>query len=194
MATAFRRHVVLTLAAALSACGVAGAERGFPLYAGAQTSIDQVATLSGPIGTVDGRDVADKGSSFELRAGCHVVTTKTDFFDHDATINIGATMGHHPSLTFAVPMKAGSSYVIEHHTQGLDGFSARPWLTARELDRSGTARDFEPTQDQVAIAACLGPHSARAGTGAAYRHSLVTMPSVVAPAPLTISMKRMASP
>jgi hypothetical protein len=155
MATAPPPLFLVTLAAALSACGVAGGERGFPLYDGARAGVDQVATLSGPIATVDGRDVADKGSSFELRPGCHVVATKTDFFDHDATINIGATMGHHPSLTFVVPMKAGLSYVIEHRTLELEGMSARAWLTARELDRSGAAHDLAPTQDQVAIAACL---------------------------------------
>ncbi len=161
MATALAPLSVVTLAVALSACGVAGAERGFPLYAGDRAGIDQVATLSGPIGTVDGREVADKGGSFELRAGCHVVTTKTEFLDHDTTINIGAMMGHHPVLTFAVLMKPGFSYVIEHRTQELDGLSARPWMTARELDRSGAAHDLEPTQDQVAIAACLAPPSAQ---------------------------------
>ena len=132
-----------------------GAERGFPLYAGPRADADQVATLKGPIKSVDGRDVADNGSIFELPVGCHVVTTKTEFLDHDATINIGEMMGHHPSLTFAVPMRPGFNYVIEHRTQGLDGVSGRAWMTARELDRSGAARDLEPTQDPAGIAGCL---------------------------------------
>jgi hypothetical protein len=160
MGTAVRRHLLVAFVAAVGGCGAVGAERGFPLYPGPRAGIDQVATLSGPIGTVDGQDVADKGSStFELRVGCHVVTTKTDFFDHDVTINIGGMMGHHPALTFAIPMRSGFSYVIEHRTQGLDGASARPWLTARELDRSGAAHDLDPTQDAAAIAACLTPQA-----------------------------------
>ena len=77
-----RRWLVgLTLVA--TGCGSAGAERGFALYPGPRAAADQVATIDGPIATIDGQDVSSHGSTFEVRAGCHVVTTKTDFVEHD---------------------------------------------------------------------------------------------------------------
>jgi hypothetical protein len=146
--------VVVGLAIAVWGCASTSAERGLALYSGAQAPPEQVATLDGPIATVDGRDVSDKGSLFELRPGCHVITTKTDFVERNVRINIGGIMSHHPRETFVLTMQGGVSYLIMNRTQELDGMSARPWLIARATDPAGVTRDLEPTNDPDAIAAC----------------------------------------
>jgi hypothetical protein len=152
---AISRQLIAVLVASLG-CGVAGAKRGVPLYSGARGAVDQVASLYGPIATVDGQDVSSQGDAFELRVGCHVVTTKTQYLEHDLALNTGATLGAEPTLTFAIQMRPGFSYAFEHRTQDIDGVTGRGWMTARELDRAGKARGLQPTQDAATIAACRG--------------------------------------
>ena len=57
-------------------CGSIGQIRAYPLYANPEQprQPQTLARLEGPIATVDGREVASKGTAFELLPGCHVVT------------------------------------------------------------------------------------------------------------------------
>ena len=93
-----------------AACGLQ-ASRGYPLYRklGDGPGPDGVATLYGPIQSVDGQDVSHKGQTFELLPGCHVVTLQRNIGEGSAN---GAWAANLPPLTVAFQMKPAHRYAI----------------------------------------------------------------------------------
>ena len=95
----------------LSAC-FAGGETAYPLYSPSEQPLPraEIATLAGPIESVDGQRVAQLGHSFALKPGCHEITNQTQWGGSDG---MSASIAHLPELTYAVQMRAGYSYALE---------------------------------------------------------------------------------
>ena len=93
-------------------CFSGGADSPVPLYSPADPPrpATEIATLAGPIATVDGARVAKSGHSYALAPGCHQVTNLGEWGGSDG---MSASMAHLPELTFSVLMHAGYSYVLE---------------------------------------------------------------------------------
>jgi hypothetical protein len=132
-----------------AACGLQAA-RGFPLYSkvGDGPGPDRVATLYGPIQTVDGQDVSRKGQTFELLPGCHVVTLQRNIGEGSAN---GAWAANLPRLTVAFEMKAAHAYVIRSDMGETSGPVSRVTIVAREKapDGSTVRIPFARSEDDV---------------------------------------------
>src|SRR4029079_8726250 len=98
------------------ACRPALDAPGVPLYPNAATRRlhrSQVAQVSGPIGSIDGRDLRDLGGPFDLLPGCHIVeldlrVTRTPF----PTSGGAYWSGQFPRTIYAIRMKASARYLI----------------------------------------------------------------------------------
>jgi hypothetical protein len=140
--------------ALLSACAgcIVGSQRGVPLYPAAERpSLDQVATLSGYVATVDQQEVRTLGTVFELLPGCHFVETPKQWGGQTRSGGLVATTG---TRQFVVPMVATHNYVVvsDTVTRGSNGS-----LTVRmdETDAAGLlVRSFPPHATQFEIEAC----------------------------------------
>ncbi len=80
-----------------------------PLYPGPVRPAEEVATLSGPIKSVDGLDVSDQGTVFALEPGCHVVVLESKIGEGGVS---GAWSVDIPKHIYAFRMMAGHSYVV----------------------------------------------------------------------------------
>jgi hypothetical protein len=135
---------------------------GYPLYpqTGVRPTPDQIATLVGPIGTVDGVNVSLKGKTFELLPGCHIATLERNI---GAGGDNGAWAANLPPITFAFEMKPAHFYKIIIDLQESSAPVGRIRITARETApdgssvRLGNARSTADIQDcrNWAIAARL---------------------------------------
>lgn len=135
--------------ALLAGCGLQ-ATRGYPLYQkGADgPGPDRVATLNGPIQTVDGQDVSRKGQTFELLPGCHVVTLQRNIGEGSAN---GAWAANLPALTVAFQMKPAHRYAISSEMGDSSGPVGRVTIFARERAPDGaTVRvPFARSEDDI---------------------------------------------
>src|ERR1017187_308401 len=93
-------------------CGSIGQIRAYPLYANPEQPrpLQTLARLEGPIATVDGREVASKGTVFELLPGCHVVTLQRKI---GAGSDDGAWSADLSPIVYAFRMRRGHRYSIE---------------------------------------------------------------------------------
>jgi hypothetical protein len=141
-----------------SACIVHGADRAYPLYPAPRLERRQVALLLGAIATVDGKDVALDGSTFELLPGCHLVTTQTKLLAYDTSTSTnaqGEVTGTLPRLTYAIAMQPGHTYAIERQIQAVGGTTADVQITARDVAADGQSADLPPARSLAAVAACV---------------------------------------
>jgi len=132
------------------ACGTQ-TTAGYPLYAkvGAGPGREKVATLYGPIQTVDGETVAGKGQTFELLPGCHVVTLQRSVGEGTANGAWAANVGH---LVIAFEMKAAHRYAIITEVDDSTSPVGHFRIVAREKAPDGTAVrvPFARSDDDVA--------------------------------------------
>lgn len=148
-------------AAALLLAGCAiGPTRGKPLYAGERRPLASVATLRGPVLTVDGNAVSARERSFELLPGCHVVVSGGSV-GHGADRE--AWLAHLPTTAFAIRMQPGATYSI---TFAIDPALGRgPIGTGRilasERDAQGYSRAVPAAQNEDELAACRRESAAR---------------------------------
>jgi hypothetical protein len=114
---------------------------------------ERLATLAGYVARVDGRDVSSLGAgAFELLPGCHLVETPTRWGKGSERGAVVATTGR---LTFALPMRAGHSYVIDVEVGPLTAPTGSLWIRATETDASGERTGtFTPASSQDDIDAC----------------------------------------
>jgi hypothetical protein len=98
---------------ALAAVACVGQVRSYPLYPKpeVQREPSKVARLTGPVATVDGVDVADKGMTFDVLPGCHVVTLLREIGESNGN---AAWMADLPPWVFAFKMRGGFAYSIEY--------------------------------------------------------------------------------
>jgi hypothetical protein len=100
---------VLRLAAfTTTGCHPVG-KSGYPLYppSAVPPAAAQIATLVGPINTVDEVNVRDKGRIFQLLPGCHIVTLERNVGQGSED---GAWTANLPRITYAFEMKPGHLY------------------------------------------------------------------------------------
>ena len=132
-----------------AACG-SQVTRGVPLYPrlGDGPGLDRVATLYGPIQTVDGQDVSRKGQTFELLPGCHVVTLQRNIGEGSAN---GAWAANLPRLTVAFEMKPAHRYAIASDMHESSGPVSRVTIFAREKapDGSTVRVPFARSEDDI---------------------------------------------
>jgi hypothetical protein len=149
--------LALLLAAAGSGC--LGVAHPAALYGnGDHLASDQVATLYGPIASVDGKDVSGKGRTFELLPGCHLVQLLRQVGDSS---NTGSWSAHLPPYLFAIWMRPGRAYVISYQVQSNGGPTGTIYFDAEERDRSGTVRRFGPARGQEDVERCKDGPDAR---------------------------------
>jgi len=152
----------MMVVAMLSAGGcITGTRHGYPLYPHPPL-VDQqrVAFLSGYVHDVDGRDISKHGQSFDLLPGCHIVGTPPKSGMMDSQGGVVVTTG--PNI-FAIPMKAGYSYIIEVGLSGPFSETTKTgYLLGREIDGAGkTTRTFLPATTLQDVQACgtqASPH------------------------------------
>ena len=145
-----RGYVVILASTLLGAsCGSQSAG-GHPLYAkvGAGPGPDKVATLHGPIQTVDDVNVAGKGRTFELLPGCHVVTLQRNIGAGTASGAFAANVGH---LVIALAMRPAHRYVIAMEIEESSAPVGRYMIVAREKapDGSATRLPFARSEDDI---------------------------------------------
>jgi hypothetical protein len=129
-------RVALGVASALAtACGTQ-VTRGYPLYPrlGDGPGAEKVATLHGPIQTVDGQDVSSKGQTFELMPGCHIVTLQRNIGEGGMS---GAWAANLPRLTVAFEMKPAHRYGISIDAQHGSAPRGRVMIAANEKAPDG---------------------------------------------------------
>ena len=134
---------------------ITGNRRGYALYPpGRQLARSEVAAVMGYVKEIDGKDQSQHGSSFELLPGCHLVGTPATWGSPDS--RTGMTIISTGKQIFALPMKAGYSYVVEVGADGPGPLPVGPaYLLAREVDASGTTiREFAPARGEEDIIAC----------------------------------------
>jgi hypothetical protein len=142
----------LVFSAGLS-CSCVSDQAPAPLYSASQqpSSPDEVATLHGDVGEVDGKFVSDHGGSFALLPGCHVVRVVESWGRMDP--QSGGVVVKVPRLLYALPMQGGHRYVVRIQTD-LSGSSVN--ISASEEDSAGNVTRQFPPADEQAIASCRG--------------------------------------
>ena len=136
--------LLAALIASLSGACITGTRRGYPLYPNPPLlAQQQVAFLTGYVQDVDGQSVSERGQSFDLLPGCHVVGTPSKSGTMDPKSGVVITTG---PRQFAIPMKAAHSYVVEVGPDGpFSPMTGPAHLWAREIDDTGkTTRRFFP--------------------------------------------------
>jgi hypothetical protein len=118
-----------------------------PLYPdpGHRRAAGEVATLHGPIATVDGQDVSAKGTDFALLPGCHLVVL-LERVGEASSAGTGAWSANLPHMLYAFRMRAGYSYVIDYQTDFGSGTTGRLLITAREQDPQGGTSTVAPAE------------------------------------------------
>jgi hypothetical protein len=155
---------VVLLVTQLAACLSSGPLRGSPLYpsTGAPLVPTQIATLSGYVAGVDGRDVSELLQPFELLPGCHVVHTPERWTGmNSGTVAASAQTG---TLSFALPMLAGHFYKIDVRPQVQTSISGRIDILAIESDPGGQqTRVFDTPKNPAELEACRKESASAAG-------------------------------
>jgi hypothetical protein len=114
--------------------------------------LTEVATLSGHVAEVDGRDVTSLAPPYELLPGCHVVRTPEQWGAVGTTVAQSAQTG---KLPFALPMRAGHAYHVEVVTEMQTSIAASLDIHAVETDPSGSRTAVFPvTRDRAQLDAC----------------------------------------
>ncbi len=128
----------------LAGCAVER-ERGYPLYPASdpEPTRAEVAVLTGYVRTVDGVDVSRYGSAFPLLPGCHVVGTPCAWGHPESTQR--AVVVKTGEVSFALPMRAGYTCVVEVEVEPLRTVSGGARLVASERSPDGAVtRQFPP--------------------------------------------------
>jgi hypothetical protein len=124
------------LVAAASACVGLGKPTAVPLYPGPGNP-DRVATLYGPIASVDDKDVSSRGRTFELLPGCHLVTLLRKVGDADGQAAWSGTL---PPVVYALWMRPQHQYWIKYEFQSRGGPLGGLSLTAEERSPAGVVK------------------------------------------------------
>jgi len=135
-----------------ASCGSQRAS-GYPLYAkvGAGPGPDKVATLHGPVQTVDDVTVAGKGQTFELLPGCHVVTLQRNIGAGTASGAWAANVGH---LVIAFAMRPAHRYVIAMELEESSAPVGRYMIVAREKAPDGSVTRLPFARSEADILDC----------------------------------------
>ena len=144
---------------------IAGEGRGYPLYpttGAGPMDPSRVVRLAGYVRFVDGVDVSEHGTRFELLPGCHLIGTPSRWGSASMSGGVAVSTG---TLTFALPMKAGHQYAVSVETSlaGGGGPTQPAFVRAYERDASGAVTEtFAPASSQSDVQRCrdlAGPNA-----------------------------------
>jgi hypothetical protein len=143
--------VVILVLGALSCVRVGGG--GYPLYPNPerQRPLSEVAQLSGPIRSVDDSQVAEKGRTFAVLPGCHIVRTTTSVGGEGPG---GWWSVHMPEMVYALRMKAGHRYKIDFEMEETSAPVGRVFAKAWEQDPTGARKGLSPAASTSEIDDC----------------------------------------
>jgi hypothetical protein len=116
----------------------------YPLYDDVSQPVShrETARLFGSIATVDGRDVSQLASGFELLPGSHVVQTRGEAIESTQYVTM---IGQPGARLFVLAMKPGYAYIVKQRIGEEMGSRLRINVFAEELDRAGAlARIIHP--------------------------------------------------
>ncbi len=147
------RSLACALAMGCAVTGCASSWRGIPLYSDGPRKRDEVALLVGPITSVDGEDVPQRGHGYELVPGCHIVQIGGEIGGQSPN---SAWIMSFPHLTYAIDMHARNRYTIEDGTEAAIGLapSMAIRVLAREEDENGHVRVLQPADSVAEIEKC----------------------------------------
>ena len=154
------QHLMLGIAIGLVevACASGPPPLGYPLYSngGARRPPGQVASVYGPIESIDGQSVAQHGSAFELLPGCHLVALSSDVVESTNEIDIRGTAG---TIVFALNMRPGHRYFLHRDVvQSAGGLTLS--IGGKEEDSLGNVLgELGPARSRADIDACLAAAS-----------------------------------
>jgi hypothetical protein len=142
---------VIGLLLAPAACGLKAMP--VPLYPHPEQRrpAEDVATLQGPIASVDDERVARKGRTFELLPGCHVVELTRDLGEGSDS---GAWAAHLPRIVYALRMRPAHTYVIAYQAENTSSMVGRLTIKAFERSPSGQTTRLSPAGSSTEIEAC----------------------------------------
>ena len=146
--------VTVTLALA---CRPALDAPGVPLYPNAATRRlprSRVAQVNGPIASIDGRDLRDKGGPFDLLPGCHVVELDRRLTGASYSLDGTYLSGQFPRTIYAIRMKASARYLIRRTIDVNSTGQGTMILSAREEGPTGARTDLVPASSMADINAC----------------------------------------
>jgi hypothetical protein len=140
------------LAASAVGCHSVG-KSGYPLYppTAVPPAPNQVATLMGPINSVDDVNVSAKGRTFQLLPGCHIVTLERNIGEGGDN---GAFAANLPRITYAFEMKPGHLYKISTDVEIGSGSVGRMWINARETGPDGSSVRWYPARSTGDLDEC----------------------------------------
>jgi hypothetical protein len=146
--------VVAVFGFATTAC--IGSGNSYPLYpnSGQKLGPDAVASLSGDVAYVDGRDVSSYGNSFELRPGCHVVRAPEKWGGMSyGQPTVWANIG---KVSFAMDMQAHYRYLVHVEVVRLSGSDGNNVSVEAHEESLGGAitRRFRPINEDVPFGNC----------------------------------------
>jgi len=132
------------IAASAVGCHSVG-KSGYPLYppGAVPPAPGQIATLVGPINSVDDVNVSAKGRTFQLLPGCHIVTLERNIGEGGDN---GAFAANLPRITYAFEMKPGHLYKIIVDVEMGSAMLGRMKLTARETAPDGSSVRWFPAR------------------------------------------------
>ncbi len=144
-----RRAALLLL---VSGCAI-GPTRGKPLYAGERRPLDAVATLRGPVLSVDGKPMSSRERNFELLPGCHVIVSGGSV-GHGADRE--AWIAHLPTTVFALRMQPGATYSVAFDIDPTLGRGpiGTGEILASERDAQGRTRAVAAAASDAEVAEC----------------------------------------
>lgn len=126
----------------------------YPLYGEPMQPSDRVATLMGPIGVVDGKNVAKRGSLFALLPGCHVVSLRKEMSEGGLG---GAWSIELPEQTYVFRMQAGHTYEIQVLRQSSVGAGSAVSTVGNATPAGGVKIEAVDRDAQGKILAVVAP-------------------------------------
>jgi hypothetical protein len=143
------------LAVGANACSSLGASSVYPLYDASTIprTPAEVATLHGPIATVDGKNVAEKGQAFGLLPGCHIVTLERSVGASDSLAN-GAWAGTLPSMAVVFRMLPAHMYVIDVQLETSSGPLGKMQVRATERTPAGKVTEVPWMRGESDVEEC----------------------------------------
>jgi hypothetical protein len=135
----------------------------YPLYGEPMQPSDRIATLMGPIGVVDGKNVAKRGSLFALLPGCHVVSLRKEMGEGGLG---GAWSIELPEHTYVFHMQAGHTYEIQVLRQSSVGAGSAVSTVGNATPAGGVKIEAVDRDAQGKLLGVVAPARSQADTQA----------------------------
>jgi hypothetical protein len=113
-----------------------------------------IATISGPIASIDEGPVSARGKVFHVLPGCHVVRVKEKIGEMNAEGSAGWS-ARLPPLVYAFQARPAHAYSIEIDARQGTGLFGQLSILAVDRGPGGSATPIAPTTDPLDVRLCL---------------------------------------